>query len=381
MEITIAGAGAGKTSSMSKKVIEIYQEIAPQKRIYCIAFTNNAVNCIKSRLVDHFGSIPDNIAVSTIHSFLYQEIVRPYYYLLFEKHYKRISVSTLPTEIRYKNATISRLEANNVIHQTVIPERAKWVVVKKSDDNADRKAKRKVVLKSLQEYIGAICIDEAQDIDNDITEIIKILETLSIRMVLMGDPKQDLKGYGNLRLLAQQYVDGVSYLSQCFRCPCEHLNISNFIVPDSEKQCSNVKNGIVNLIFESDEQCSNLISSNDFDLMYISQKNPGYETHSIGARDDALQSTYEELIPILQNKKPDFDENKINRWAYYNAQRLIEAYKRTGNKSSAITEILGYGFLNKSEFGKVINSISDETNEASQDSIRVSSIESIKGLV
>ena len=72
MEIYIAGAGAGKTTTMANNIIKLREEIEEYKIIFCITFTNNATSCIKSKLINYYGVIPKNILVSTIHSFLYQ---------------------------------------------------------------------------------------------------------------------------------------------------------------------------------------------------------------------------------------------------------------------------------------------------------------------
>ena len=50
-------------------------------KIACITYTNAATNVIEERLKDAI----DKIEVSTIHSFLYKNIVKPYAYLLVEE--------------------------------------------------------------------------------------------------------------------------------------------------------------------------------------------------------------------------------------------------------------------------------------------------------
>ena len=114
MQIGIAGAGAGKTTAMTDKIVKLREETDKNKNIFCIIFTNNAVSCIEQKLRDYYGIIPSNIIVSTIHSFL-----------LFGKQYERISIAPLPEKLGYKNAKIKRLEERNILHQTVILERAK----------------------------------------------------------------------------------------------------------------------------------------------------------------------------------------------------------------------------------------------------------------
>lgn len=164
MEINIAGAGAGKTTKMSDKIILLRNQIDAEKKIFCVAFTNSAVDCIRRKLCEHYVQIPENIIVSTIHSFLYREIIKPYYHLLYGKKYEKISIAELPQDAKYKNAKIKRLDDMNVLHQTVIPEHAKWVLCKKSKDTKNIKDGRQIIKNAIVKYCGAICIDEVQDI-------------------------------------------------------------------------------------------------------------------------------------------------------------------------------------------------------------------------
>ena len=53
MEINIAGAGAGKTTKMSDKIILLRNQIDENKKIFCVAFTNSAVDCIRRKLCLH----------------------------------------------------------------------------------------------------------------------------------------------------------------------------------------------------------------------------------------------------------------------------------------------------------------------------------------
>lgn len=116
MEINIAGAGAGKTTKMSDKIILLRNQIDAEKKIFCVAFTNSAVDCIRRKLYEHYVQIPENVIVSTIHSFLYREIIKPYYHLLYGKKYEKISIAELPQDAKYKNAKIKRLDDMNVLH-------------------------------------------------------------------------------------------------------------------------------------------------------------------------------------------------------------------------------------------------------------------------
>ncbi len=82
MNITIAGAGAGKTTNLAERIKRRYEETKDFKNIYCVAYTNNAVDNINRKFEENFeGDITDCIHVQTIHSFMFQEIIRPYRHL------------------------------------------------------------------------------------------------------------------------------------------------------------------------------------------------------------------------------------------------------------------------------------------------------------
>jgi ATP-dependent DNA helicase UvrD/PcrA len=72
-----AGPGAGKTYWLVehiKNVLHNSGRLAKTRKIACITYTNVAVDIIQERL----GASSDRVEVSTIHSFLYKHIVKPY---------------------------------------------------------------------------------------------------------------------------------------------------------------------------------------------------------------------------------------------------------------------------------------------------------------
>lgn len=73
-----AGPGAGKTQFLVKHIKNVLQAskiLGSSRKIACITYTNTAVNTILKRL----GSgVSNKVEVSTIHSFLYRNVVKPY---------------------------------------------------------------------------------------------------------------------------------------------------------------------------------------------------------------------------------------------------------------------------------------------------------------
>lgn len=80
----IAGPGAGKTRFLInhiKNVLHNSKRLGRNKKIACITYTNIGVETILERL----GDETDHVEVSTIHSFLFSHIVKPYIFLIAPK--------------------------------------------------------------------------------------------------------------------------------------------------------------------------------------------------------------------------------------------------------------------------------------------------------
>jgi DNA helicase II / ATP-dependent DNA helicase PcrA len=72
-----AGPGAGKTwwlVNHIKNVLHKSERLSKVRKVACITYTNIAVEVILERL----GVAADRVEVSTIHSFLYKHVVKPY---------------------------------------------------------------------------------------------------------------------------------------------------------------------------------------------------------------------------------------------------------------------------------------------------------------
>jgi DNA helicase-2/ATP-dependent DNA helicase PcrA len=77
----IAGPGAGKTRWLCnhiKNVLNKSERLKKSRKIACITYTNIGVEAILKKIGDSI----DKVEVSTIHSFLYKNIVKPYIFIL-----------------------------------------------------------------------------------------------------------------------------------------------------------------------------------------------------------------------------------------------------------------------------------------------------------
>lgn len=378
MIINVAGAGAGKTTGLAKEIIEKHEQNSSNKKIFCVAFTNNAVKSIKDKLLSHYDVIPENIIVCTIHSFLFQEFVSPYYYVIYNKHYASISTIELPDKPEFKNYKLAELDRRNVLHIEAIPEKAKWVVVKKSTDKKLQKDYRSIVLGTFKSYCQTIFVDEAQDIDGHMKEIFEKLDSEGIEVVLKGDPKQDMRGYGYFRELINARPQSVIYDATCHRCPAKHLKITNSLIHKNERQTSEKTGGSIEVIFESSCDIDTLLSS-QFDLKYIYQKNDLFETHSnVLERPSRFDTLYYEIYTILCEIEPDVQVREIRSYNY--TKGMIDLYNQGKPEKQIINRLETHtGTLSKQQYAKVKDALLVKQTTTSKKH-EVSSIESIKGL-
>lgn len=377
MQITVAGAGAGKTSGLAEKIISDRKVIPNYKMIYCIAFTNNAADSIKDKLLKYYGELPYNIKVATIHAFLYEEIIHPYYFALFGTHYKGISVVELDTKPAYRNYKIKALEGKGYLHIEKIPERAKWVISKKSSDKKTDIDKRKTILNIICQYCGKIFVDEAQDIDSNIQEILVALDNLGIDIELYGDPKQDLRGNGSFRELIDMSKENVNYWARCYRCPAKHLVVTNSLINANEQQYSEKNDGKLSIIFESEIK---EIDLSKYDLKYIYRRNDRFETHHVAEDNAKFQTLMYEVSNIIETI-PNLSEVGIKIRAYFYAIKMLEMRVKTNNINIIIDRLVKKTrTLTRQEYAKLSSILKDDPYDYNSEAYQVNSIESVKGL-
>lgn len=382
MKVNVAGAGAGKTTKMAELITSV--DIPAGKIVFCIAFTNDAAVNIREKVISKHGELPDNIKISTIHSFLYQELIKPYYYFLYGKQYERASEIKLPDNIRFRQIKLSELEAEDILHCTKIPERAKWVVCKKSGDTRAIKNARTRILKRISSYCAAIYVDEAQDISKDVRCVLEALDTAGVEINLYGDPKQDVRGLGQFRKIIKM-TDDVNYIPECHRCPQKHLNLSNLLACDSEKQEADADkaDGSIEIIFESNiEDMKTFLTEGKYGLQYISSKLYGFDTHEKREGKNQFEKLhYEVHRNMIEKWKKSETEIEIERVAFYITECMLKEYSNEKMPAAIISEWIGKAFdeLDKKKYAQMIDAF-DAREKKGADVINVSSIEKIKGL-
>lgn len=379
VKIKVAGAGAGKTTSLAEEVYYSYQNNS--KNIYCLSYTNASVETIEERLRKKFdGEIPERIIVSTIHKFLYQELIKPYNFFLYQIDFDRI-VNIKFDNLKYRNSKIKQLKDNKILHVEEIPQVARYILLDKSADRKKTKLIREKLKELICSYIGVIFVDECQDIDKHVKEILTEFSLLDIEVNLVGDPKQDISGlnvFSGLLNDIDSIENRIEYINLNYRCPKEHIEFFNQFVPDEQKQFSPIeKSGELSFVFQDEVTEINKFIK-EFELVYIYQKRGIFETQP----NKKFENTFTELIQILRNKK--VKETEIIMRSSKIAAYFIYSVNNGKAINKTIQSIFRYGSIDSKEYktleSAIIMDVKSIDNGSEKNSILVNSIHNVKGL-
>ncbi|MGE6631569.1 UvrD-helicase domain-containing protein [Bacillus sp. NPDC077027] len=380
MKIIIAGAGAGKTTSMAQKVLERYNTITDGKIIYVITYTNVARDHIRKKVIELNGSIPRRVRIETSHVFLLQEIIFPFHHLLYEQQYNQVSLIKLPENHGYRANKLGELRENNTIHVQEATKVAKWIISGKSDDRKIIKNKREKILAIIQRYLDCVFIDEAQDMDQYLSGIIEMLNNKEIGVIVVGDPKQDLRGRNELRKLIEKYSHNVEYKKENHRCPISHVNFANsYISPEEKQVCQHEEMGEISHIYENDISIKSYVDEGDWCYSFILKKNERFVTQS-DEMNSAKNNLRYELKALV--RKTDIEDKKVDQKVYLILEKVLQDFDNTNHW--AIINRLGTELsigLTRQDKARLFASLKmNEENNNEQNGILVQSIDKIKGL-
>lgn len=218
-----AGAGRGKTTLLSRKIQYDYENNVDHRVFAAITFTNKAVEEIKRKVGLNNG------VVTTIDSFIMQEIVSPFIYHVYGDEYKK---ERLERDFNLKSSNF-----NDLLDQ--VKNISKIGVYKDIKKDFISELALKILEKSYvaQRYFKSkyyrIYIDEYQDVSKEQHNLFSyISNTLNINLFILGDPNQNIYSWRGAS------VDGFNYfyntssqfetheLKENFRC---NLNIQKFL--------------------------------------------------------------------------------------------------------------------------------------------------------
>lgn len=372
-KIQIAGAGAGKTYGLAELICNF--NIDNNKKVYAITYTNYAKNNIEEKIIKTNGCVPDYISISTIHTFLLNEVIYPYSKYVLGKVIQKASSINLPEDYKAKNKKMAILESIGIVHNEKVFKLAKQILVCNKTDSKNKKERKSVALKHFIASIGAIFVDEAQDLDGDVIEIIKLLIENDIFIYMVGDPKQSLreaKVFSNFVTgLKNNPIDNVEIMPNkniTKRIPKEILRISNLFCPEDQKQESeSAEEGKVCYLYTQDsifdELFNEILKKNG--LTYIRKKDETFETQK---EQEILTTTIKERL--LLNKIDSDDEDA------FLYEKRNELKKIILNKKNIKNE-----FLNKYNIGQIpLEEFKTLLSSSQNKKYQVSSIDKVKGL-
>lgn len=379
MKIVVAGAGAGKTTSMAQQVLDRYKIIEQGKIIYIITYTNAAKNQIRNKIIELHGAIPDQVKIETSHSFLLQEIIFPFNHLLYDQLYTKTSIITLPSRRDYRAVRIKELKKENIVHAEEVTQIAKFVLVGKTSDKKELKEKRRKILMIIARYLDSLFIDEVQDIDENLSKIIEVLHTNHINLHLVGDPKQDLRGRNELRMLVEKYDMHVEYKEENYRCPISHVNYVNQYVPKKEAQKHQTTElGVLEYQFESEINLEEFIQSENYCHKYIYQRNERFTTNIRVGQSNADLLKYELKRLIMRSQyaedKPDNRAYRLNK----RIQRNIHSMENWKIIDHISRELLLK--LTSQDKARLQHALNLSREKQAEKRIEVESIDKVKGL-
>lgn len=191
-KVVIAGAGGGKTHQMINEIIKILPELKkyPEKFCVVITYTNSATEEIKHRITKITG-IPNNLHISTTHSFLTKFIIDPYAHLFnilpLEKNY--IEKVSLP--YRARNFFIEKAVCQKIATQFSTDKGL--IIYDKILEIANTIINKETVRNQVSNRLAYIFVDEYQDMRIYQHKIFQtIIFNGQTEFYCIGDPLQSI---------------------------------------------------------------------------------------------------------------------------------------------------------------------------------------------
>lgn len=277
--LIIAGAGAGKTKTLTTKIAYLIEEIdALPSNILAITFTNKAAKEMKDRIIRLIGSIGYQIQTSTFHSFGLKLLKENYERLGFDKNFvimdsddsltivkKILKDMDLDPKIYNPRAIRNKISSckNELIspkaysRYTVSPyeeivckvyEKYQEKLIKNNAVDFDDLLilpiklfeENKDILEKYQEQFKYILIDEYQDTNEAQYKLTKMLSEKYRLITCVGDDSQSIysfrgANYKNILNFEKDYKDAKTILlEQNYRSTSYILNAANDVIKNNK---------------------------------------------------------------------------------------------------------------------------------------------------
>ena len=268
--LIIAGAGAGKTTELIRRIKKDVKTLSTCKILAVITYTNAATNEIRERLEREIV-IPPNVFIGTIHSFLIQYIIKPYGHVL-DLVSSELIITQYDVNIKARNPAdyvrISNIQ-KHLSKKGVLTYDNVTTISKKILENdlvKDRFCNR----------IEFLFVDEFQDSSKSQFEIFdRLRKGKNTKVTILGDPEQRIMSFQNrnrksknsthpIVSIQNKTIYTVEKIYSNYRSSETIVKFLNNFHTCIVQECSNNKiNSKNNIIFISSTDLDEII--NDFD--------------------------------------------------------------------------------------------------------------------
>lgn len=217
-KLIIAGPGAGKTHNMVASIISALPELSPVRYMAVITYTNAAANNIYLRVSKQI-SIPENLFIGTMHSFLNRFIVIPFAgfgseQVASEKLFLQCGLDDVYAKVESLKTKEKRIKTPKdaaILKKAIRVQLNKkgYITFDQSLSIAKDCVSNKNVGRALSNRLQFLFVDEFQDSGNDVFSIIEnIRKVQKTKIYCVGDPEQyiqsfdsSIKAFGNIPIL------------------------------------------------------------------------------------------------------------------------------------------------------------------------------------
>lgn len=277
--LIIAGAGAGKTKTLTTKIAYLIEELdALPSNILAITFTNKAAKEMKDRIIRLIGSIGYQIQTSTFHSFGLKLLKENYERLGFDKNFvimdsddsltivKKI-LKDMDLDPKIYNPRAIRNKISSCKNELISPKAYsryavspyEEIVCKVYEKYQEKLMKNnavdfddllilpiklfeenKDILEKYQEQFKYILIDEYQDTNEAQYKLTKMLSEKYRLITCVGDDSQSIysfrgANYKNILNFEKDYKDAKTILlEQNYRSTSYILNAANDVIKNNK---------------------------------------------------------------------------------------------------------------------------------------------------
>lgn len=190
LRLVKAGPGAGKTYNMVNQIMCVLPKLKPHETCAIITHTNAATEVIKSRLYSRM-IIPSNVFIGTIHSFLNEFFVIPFFILNFRVFFSDRSINTPDSLVFRETLTFPSKDVLNFYKEKTLLQKG-IVHFRTTIWTALELSKIDAIAQLITSKIRYLFVDEFQDVDPFEFLILEVFVNRGVECYFVGDIKQKL---------------------------------------------------------------------------------------------------------------------------------------------------------------------------------------------